>query len=84
MPPPPRLCLAPGPHAALLFRFHDSEVKLIDFGVSQVVGPSQTLHAEVGSPSYMAPEVFSGCYTAACDLWSLGVVLFVMLFGFNA
>ncbi|CEP00824.1 hypothetical protein PBRA_008136 [Plasmodiophora brassicae] len=64
--------------------FHDSEVKLIDFGVSQVVGPSQTLHAEVGSPSYMAPEVFSGCYTAACDLWSLGVVLFVMLFGFNA
>jgi len=64
--------------------FHKNEVKLIDFGVSQTIGPGRMLHAEVGSPSYMAPEVFTGSYTAACDLWSLGVVLFVMLFGFNA
>jgi len=64
--------------------FHKNEVKLIDFGVSQMIGPGCVLHAEVGSPSYMAPEVFSGSYSASCDLWSLGVVLFVMLFGFNA
>eukprot|EP00474_Spongospora_subterranea_P008406 CRZ08864.1 hypothetical protein [Spongospora subterranea] len=64
--------------------FHKNQVKLIDFGVSQMIGPGCVLHAEVGSPSYMAPEVFAGNYTAACDLWSLGVVLFVMLFGFNA
>jgi serine/threonine protein kinase len=64
--------------------FHKNEVKLIDFGVSQMIGPGCILHAEVGSPSYMAPEVFTGSYTDACDLWSLGVVIFVMLFGFNA
>jgi len=65
--------------------FHEGLVKLIDFGVSQPVSPANLpLRAEVGSPSFMAPEVITGSYTAACDMWSLGVVLFIMLFGYNA
>lgn len=58
-------------------------LKLIDFGVSQRVRPNHMFHAEVGSPSFMAPEVIRRCYTEACDMWSVGVCLFVALFGFN-
>jgi len=61
----------------------DQKVKLIDFGVSQIVKPGESLHAEVGSPSFIAPEVLMGSYNEMCDMWSLGCVVFIMLFGFN-
>jgi len=61
----------------------DGDVKLIDFGASQSVHDGEQLHAEVGSPSYMAPEILLGTYNEQVDSWSAGVVLFVMIFGFN-
>jgi len=36
----------------------------------------------LGTPFYMAPEIFTeGTYNEKCDMWSLGVILFVMLTG---
>lgn len=44
--------------------------------------PSPQFHALRGTPYYIAPEVIQGHYNEACDMWSLGVIMFVMLFGY--
>lgn len=38
--------------------------------------------AKVGTSYYMAPEVINGCYNMKCDIWSLGVILYVALQGY--
>jgi calcium-dependent protein kinase len=38
---------------------------------------------EIGTWSYMAPEVFEGLYSSKCDIWSCGVILYILLLGIN-
>lgn len=56
------------------------EVVLLDFGLCCPASPQEE-RSVVGTPLYMAPELFSQNYTTQVDVWSTGVVLYVMLTG---
>lgn len=58
----------------------DSDVKIIDFGLSAV--SLQECQGKVGTAYYMAPEILKGeNYDEKIDIWSIGVVLYLLLFG---
>lgn len=57
-------------------------LKIIDFGMSKFVQRRKYFKVICGTPYYCAPEVIQGKYSEHCDIWSLGVVMFVMLFGY--
>jgi len=59
-----------------------SQLKLIDFGLSKVLKTmDDIMKGEVGTLYYMAPEVILGNYNEKCDVWSCGVILYIMLSG---
>ncbi|XP_028836637.1 serine/threonine-protein kinase SIK1-like isoform X2 [Denticeps clupeoides] len=61
----------------------DMNIKLADFGFGNFYTPGQKLCTACGSPPYAAPEVFEGkMYEGPqLDIWSLGVVLYVLVCG---
>jgi calcium-dependent protein kinase len=60
----------------------DKELKLIDFGLSKAKNEKGKLHTIAGTPFYMAPEVLDGGYSYKADIWSLGVLLYILLSGY--
>jgi calcium-dependent protein kinase len=59
-----------------------SDLKIIDFGLSRKFPKNgQNLSSVVGSPYYVAPEVLEGDYDLRCDIWSIGVIAYVLLSG---
>mmetsp|Transcript_18283 Transcript_18283/g.24107 ORF Transcript_18283/g.24107 Transcript_18283/m.24107 type:complete len:683 (+) Transcript_18283:476-2524(+) len=58
-----------------------AELKLIDFGFSQHFQESEELSVPVGTPFYVAPEVLRGSYNHKCDMWSIGVITYMLLSG---
>lgn len=59
----------------------DGYLKLADFGLSTFFKPGERFHELVGSPYYVAPEVLKKDYDQAADMWSLGVILYILLSG---
>ncbi|KAK9834635.1 hypothetical protein WJX74_006249 [Apatococcus lobatus] len=59
-------------------------VKICDFGYSKQMDASSLMASKVGTPGYIAPEVMQNAedteYGPAADIWSLGVLLYVLLF----
>ena len=67
------------------FLFEDkgtnSPLKLIDFGLSKHFVPHEQMRQVVGSAYYTAPEVLRGSYDQRCDVWSIGVIGYMLLSG---
>ncbi|KAL1337291.1 hypothetical protein HN51_031949 [Arachis hypogaea] len=59
----------------------DALMKAIDFGLSDFVRPDQRLNDIVGSAYYVAPEVLHRSYSVEADLWSIGVISYILLCG---
>lgn len=56
-------------------------LKVTDFGTATHFKSGQKFSALVGTPYYVAPEVVNGSYDEKSDIWSVGVILYVILSG---
>lgn len=60
-------------------------VVIADFGLSKTFDGGQSLETSCGTPDYVAPEVITaeGSYDKSVDMWSCGVITYVLLCGFS-
>ncbi|XP_016745482.2 CDPK-related kinase 3 isoform X7 [Gossypium hirsutum] len=59
----------------------NADMKLIDFGLSDFIRPDERLNDIVGSAYYVAPEVLHRSYSMEADIWSIGVITYILLCG---
>ncbi|KAJ8512527.1 hypothetical protein OPV22_002961 [Ensete ventricosum] len=62
-------------------RGENAPMKIIDFGLSEFIRPDERLNDIVGSAYYVAPEVLHRSYSTEADMWSIGVITYILLCG---
>mgnify|MGYP000385443754 FL=1 len=71
------------PENILLEQEHDLlNIKLVDFGAATFYEKNKKLKRVIGTSFYVAPEVLTKKYNHMCDLWSCGVIMYVLLAGY--
>lgn len=62
----------------------DSDIKVIDFGLAKRFEPGagQAMKTKAGTPYYVSPQVLTGAYDEKCDIWSCGVIAYILLCGY--
>jgi calcium-dependent protein kinase len=58
-------------------------LKVVDFGTSRCFDPNKKMTQKIGTPYYIAPEVLDNNYDEKCDIWSCGVIMYILLSGCN-
>ena len=69
------------PENILLDSKNNNSIKVIDFGTSQKFDPARKMTQTYGTAYYIAPEVLQSEYNEKCDVWSVGVILYILLSG---
>ncbi|CAD7953700.1 unnamed protein product [Amoebophrya sp. A25] len=68
------------------FLFYNKEagapLKVIDFGLGAKFNKGDRMATKAGTPYYVAPQVLKGDYNEKCDIWSIGVITFILLSGY--
>lgn len=60
----------------------DTQIKIIDFGLSKKLKTGKRMHKKLGTPYYLAPEILEEDYGIEVDMWSIGVIAYVLLCGY--
>jgi len=60
----------------------DAEIKVIDFGLAKKFKEGEMMRTKAGTPYYVAPQVLAGSYNEKCDIWSCGVIMYILLCGY--
>ena len=61
----------------------NADIRLLDFGLSKIIGPNEKCLEPFGTLSFVAPEVLKGKpYDKTVDLWSIGIIAYLLLCGF--
>ena len=70
------------PENLLLDKGTDPKITIIDFGTSATFDKEKKMSQKFGTPYYIAPEVLKKNYDEKCDLWSIGVIMYILLCGY--
>lgn len=70
------------PENILFKRQGEDQVKIIDFGLSKQMKKGISMKKKLGTPYYIAPEILEENYGKEVDLWSIGVITYVVLWGY--
>ena len=63
---------------------YSTTIKIIDFGTAKLLKPGEKAKTMSGTPEFVSPEVVSYDYvTPATDMWSVGVITYILLSGFS-
>ena len=56
-------------------------IYLVDFGTGMFFNKGELKKEVAGTPYYIAPEVVNKSYNEKCDIWSVGVIIYILLTG---